>query len=74
MNFLLTAMARIIRPITEFELSYAQYRQDRIDNELAFGAAHDIGELIARKSNISSEIHTLREHLCSLDTQIYGSI
>ena len=67
LRWLGTAIFRLDRCVTTFELWFAQYRMDRIDKELTTEVGIDFQEVFARKSNIQAEIHRIRCDLASAD-------
>ena len=74
MSLFANIMTRLMRFCAEFELSFAEYRQERINDELAYGDVEDIEELMLRKSDIATEIHLLRREVLNMDQLLTRSI
>lgn len=71
-SHILTVLISMAYWVTKFELAFAHYRQQRIDDEMTYGSVFDIEELIMRKSNISVEISALRSDIAKFEFALVG--
>ena len=74
MTFLCSLMTRLMRWLSSLELAHAEYRMQRINDELAYGDVRDLNELIVRKSNIAVEIRRIRKDIEQLDAMLTPSL